>query len=145
VRCSGIAGYTTIPATRMTRDDAYRELAGAGAVGGEPYDKSQANKQVVRSAILEVDGPVVCRGDAVVYQAIHGLEHDAVYQEGEELEGRNGRSGRVCDGANVGGAQSARLDKNQEAAHGEQGCGEDVARRAVVEEVEEAVDEGARA
>jgi hypothetical protein len=94
---------------------------------------------------LEIDGPVVCRGDAVVYQAEDSLGHDAVYQEAKELEGGDGRCGGVRDRADVSGAQGARFDKDKEAAHGEQRRGNDVARGAVVEEVEQAVGESARA
>jgi hypothetical protein len=61
------------------------------------------------------------------------------------LQGGDRGRGRVGDGADVGGAQGARLDQDQEAAEGEQRGGEDVPRRAVVDEVEGAVELRARA
>jgi hypothetical protein len=94
---------------------------------------------------LEMDGPVICRRDAVVYQAIYSLYNKAVYQKANELEGRDRGSGGVCDGANVGGAEGAGLDKYEETADGKQGRRGNVSRRAVVDEVEGAVEIGPRA
>jgi hypothetical protein len=58
---------------------------------------------VVGRAILKVDGPVVCGRDAVVYQAIYSLYNKAVDQKANKLEGWDRGSGRVGDGADVGG------------------------------------------
>jgi hypothetical protein len=51
----------------------------------QTYNKGEADEQVSRSAILEMNGPIVCRGDAIVDQAVYGLYNDAVYQEAKEL------------------------------------------------------------
>jgi len=42
-------------------------------VGGDAYNKCQANQHVVGGAVLEIDGPVVGGRDAIVYQAVNGL------------------------------------------------------------------------
>jgi hypothetical protein len=76
----------------------------------ETYNKSQADQQLVRCAILKMYSPVICWRDAVVYQAIYTLYNKRVYKEAEKLKSGYGRSSRVCDGADVSRAQSARLD-----------------------------------
>jgi len=90
-----------------------------------------------------MDRPVVSWRDGIIDQTVHCLDNKAVYQEAKELEGGNRRRGRVCDGADVGGAKDARLDDDEKAADGQQSRGNNVPRRAVVDKVEQAVELGA--
>jgi hypothetical protein len=61
--------------------------------------------------------PVICWGDAIVYQAIYSLYNKRVYEEAEELKSGDGRGSRVCDRADVGRAQSPYLYEYEEAAN----------------------------
>lgn len=99
-----------MPATRRTKDDACRMLVVAMLMVGRTYNTGQADQQRVRCAILKMDSPVIWRRDAVVYQAIYCLYNKRVYEEAEKLKSGNCRSSRICDGADVGRTQSARLD-----------------------------------
>lgn len=76
------------------------------------YNKGEADEQVSRSAILEMNGPIVCCGDAIVDQAVYGLYNDAVYQEANELECGNRGGCGVRDRADVGGSESTGFDEN---------------------------------
>lgn len=100
---------------------------------------------MVGGAVLEIDGPIVGGRYAIVYQAVNCLYKKRIYEKADELEGGYCRSHGVCDGADVGGTQCTRLDKDEEAADGEQGGGDDVPRGAVVDKVDDAVELGTRA
>ena len=92
-----------------------------------------------------MDCPVVRLRDSIVNQTVCYLDDDAVQQEAEELEERNGGCSRVCDGTDVVGAQRAGLDDDKKAADREQERGNDVSRGAVEDEAVDAVELGTRA
>ena len=67
-----MAGYTTIPVTTRTNDEAwvYVSKCDGWYDGLGTHGKGQANQHGIRGAILEMDGPVVTRGDAIIDQAV---------------------------------------------------------------------------
>lgn len=85
-------------------------------------------------------GPIIGWRHTVVHQAIYCLRDETIYKKGYELEGGNGSGGRICDWADVGRAQGTGFDSDEEAADREQKGRYDVARGAVIEEVEQAIE-----
>jgi hypothetical protein len=106
---------------------------------GTAYNKSEADEPVDGGAISGVDRRVFGLGAPLVNEAVEKQDYDAVDDKAEELQSgyEGGRRGR--GGADVGGAEGAGPQRDEEAADGQQQRGQDVARRAVQEEVDEAV------